>query len=54
MITLDTIRQSAQKSANDTGLWFAIVEAVDGYRYMSYMDAEGEDIIETVKPERRQ
>lgn len=53
MTTIDAIRKSAQKSANDSGLHFAIVEASDGYKYMSYMDAADEEIIEVVKPEKR-
>jgi len=53
MTTIDTIRISAQKSANDSGLHFAIVESSEGYKYMSYMDAADEEIIEVINPEKR-
>jgi hypothetical protein len=53
MTTIDAIRNSAQNSANDSGIYFAIVESVDGYQTMSYMDAADEEIIEVIKPEKR-
>jgi hypothetical protein len=46
-------RKMAQASANDSGLWFAIVDAEYGYMFMSYMDAADEEIIEVIKPEKR-